>query len=135
MQGEWPRKRGFVEAPLKKNTLKSGERLVRVDRTGKPARTDFSVVQRLAGCTLVEARPITGRTHQIRVHAQHAGHPLLGDPKYGDRESNLEARRQGLSRLFLHAARLSFLNLEGVRQEAHAPLDSELQEFLDNLSK
>jgi 23S rRNA pseudouridine955/2504/2580 synthase len=132
--GEWSAKRSFVEAPLLKNTLKSGERLVRVDKTGKRARTDFSVVQRLAGYTLVEARPITGRTHQIRVHAQHAGHPLLGDPKYGDRDANQRAKQQGLKRLFLHASGLSFLNLDGKRQKVHAPLDPELQNFLDKLS-
>lgn len=131
--GEWPRKRSFVEAPLLKNTLQSGERLVRVDKAGKQARTEFSVVERLPGCTLVEARPITGRTHQIRVHALHAGHPLLGDSKYGDRDANLAARRQGLSRLFLHASRLSFLAPDGHRQEVFAELDPELKQFLDKI--
>ena len=132
--GEWSSKRSFVEAPLLKNTLKSGERLVRVDKTGKRARTEFSVVKRLAGYTLVEARPITGRTHQIRVHAQHAGHPLLGDPKYGDRDANQRAKQLGLNRLFLHASGLSFLDPDGQRQKVHAPLDPELQLFLDSLS-
>jgi 23S rRNA pseudouridine955/2504/2580 synthase len=129
--GDWPRKRSFVEAPLLKNTLKSGERIVRVDRAGKPSRTDFRVIRRLPGYTLVEARPITGRTHQIRVHALHAGHPLLGDSKYGDREANLKAKREGLSRLFLHASELSFSNTAGERQTVRAPLDEELQLFLD----
>jgi len=133
--GEWPRKRSFVEAPLLKNTLKSGERLVRVDKSGKPSRTEFKVVQRFPGYTLVEARPITGRTHQIRIHAQHAGHPLLGDPKYGDSEANQQAKRQGLSRLSLHARELNFLNPEGQRQKVQAPLDKELQDFLEFLSK
>ena len=123
-----------MEAPLLKNTVKSGERLVRVDKGGKAARTEFKVIQRLPGCTLVEARPITGRTHQIRVHALHAGHALLGDPKYGDREHNQQAKRQGLSRLFLHAASLSFLGPEGKRQQVTAPLDQDLQSYLDKLS-
>jgi 23S rRNA pseudouridine955/2504/2580 synthase len=133
--GEWPRKRSFVEAPLLKNTLQSGERVVRVDRAGKASRTDFRVVRRLPGYTLVEARPITGRTHQIRVHALHAGYPLLGDTKYGDREANSRAKQQGLSRLFLHASELSFLDADGRRQQVQAPLDEELQDFLDKMSK
>jgi 23S rRNA pseudouridine955/2504/2580 synthase len=132
--GEWSARRSFVEAPLLKNTLKSGERLVRVDKAGKRARTDFSVVQRLAGYTLVEARPITGRTPQIRVHAQHAGHPLLGDPKYGDRDANQVAKQLGLGRLFLHASELSFLDPDGKRQKVRAPLDPELQVFLEKLN-
>lgn len=133
VRGRWSRKRSFVEAPLKKNTLKSGERIVRVDREGKPARTDFAVVEQFAECTLVEAKPITGRTHQIRVHAQHAGHPLLGDDKYGDREAEQRARSLGLRRLFLHASSLGFLNAEERKQVVSAPLDPELEDFLARL--
>lgn len=132
--GRWPRQRRFVEAPLLKNSVKSGERIVRVDVAGKQARTEFAVLQRFSDCTLVEARPITGRTHQIRVHAQHAGHPLLGDEKYGERGPNQWARELGLKRLFLHAARLSFLDMEGKRKQLSAELDKDLEEFLKKVS-
>jgi len=131
--GHWSAKRSFVEAPLLKNTLKSGERIVRVDREGKPARTEFSVIERFDDCTLVEARPVTGRTHQIRVHAQQAGHPLLGDDKYGDRDADQRARAQGLKRLFLHASSLGFRNAEGRKQVVSAPLDGELENYLVKL--
>ncbi len=133
VNGRWSPRRQFVEAPLLKNTLKSGERIVRVDREGKPARTDFSVIERLAESTLVEARPVTGRTHQIRVHALHVGHPLLGDDKYGDKEADQRARELGLKRLFLHASSLGFRNQEGRKQVVNAPLDRELENYLSKL--
>ena len=107
--------------------------MVRVDREGKPARTEFSVIERFPGATLVEARPITGRTHQIRVHAQQAGHPILGDEKYADRSANQWAAGHGLKRLFLHAAGLSFTLPEGRRLELLAELDGELQNVLEKL--
>lgn len=132
--GAWPRRRSFVEAPLLKNTLKSGERVVRVDKQGKSARTDFQVIRRFPGATLVEARPLTGRTHQIRVHAQFAGHPLLGDEKYQDPEAVELARRLAVPRLFLHAAQLTFRNAQGDLQRVAAPLDPDLQAVLDRMS-
>ncbi len=130
--GRWSASRHFVEAPLKKNTLKSGERIVRVDREGKAARTEFRVVERFANTTLVEAKPVTGRTHQIRVHCLQAGHPILGDDKYGDREANRQAAERGLKRLFLHAASLSFV-LGGEAVSLEAPLDSNLEQYLQRL--
>jgi 23S rRNA pseudouridine955/2504/2580 synthase len=134
VQGRWSSKRSFVEAPLLKNTVKSGERLVRVDSAGKPSRTEFRVIQRFQHATLVEASPITGRTHQIRVHALHAGHPILGDEKYGEREANQAVRRLGLNRLFLHAAELGFKDMEGNRQTVKAELEDSLSKFLDKIS-
>lgn len=130
--GRWSNNRRFVEAPLKKNTLKSGERIVRVDREGKAARTEFAVVQHFQGATLVEAKPITGRTHQIRVHALQAGHPILGDDKYGDRDGNAWAAGLGLKRLFLHAKSLS-LKLNKSPLEVSAPLDDNLESVLEKL--
>ncbi len=106
--GNWPKTVRVVDAPLEKNVLQSGERMVRVSREGKRAVTEFSVVERLRGATLIEARPITGRTHQIRVHAQYTGFPLLGDDKYTDDRTADLARQLGLKRLFLHAASLQF---------------------------
>lgn len=98
-----------VDAPLLKNELASGERIVRVSREGKPALTEFSVSERFdALATLVEARPHTGRTHQIRVHAQHLGHAIVGDGKYGRDEDNQALAALGLRRLFLHATALTF---------------------------
>jgi 23S rRNA pseudouridine955/2504/2580 synthase len=130
--GRWPKHRQRVAAPLEKNTLQSGERMVRVSATGKEALTEFEVIESFATATLVEARPITGRTHQIRVHAQYAGHPLACDDKYGDREADARFREQGLRRLFLHAHKLAF-DWQGQRLELQAKLEPELSQFLQIL--
>jgi 23S rRNA pseudouridine955/2504/2580 synthase len=131
--GNWPASLRVVEAPLEKNVLQSGERMVRVSREGRPSRTEFSVIERLRGATLVEARPVTGRTHQIRVHAKHAGFPLLGDDKYGDERTEALSAAIGLRRLFLHACFLSFTLPEVGRLELRAALDSDLEMALERL--
>jgi 23S rRNA pseudouridine955/2504/2580 synthase len=131
--GKWPRQCRVVEAPLEKNVLKSGERMVRVSREGKKAITEFTVLERLRGATLLEVRPVTGRTHQIRVHARHAGFPLLGDSKYGDEAGEALCREIGLKRLFLHASQLRF-TLPGTGPlELRAELDSDLENVLNKL--
>ncbi len=127
--GVWPKRRQRVEAALEKNTLKSGERVVRVSATGKAALTEFRVVEAFEPATLVEASPITGRTHQIRVHAQFAGHPIAGDEKYCDRDNEARFRELGLRRLFLHAARLT-IQWQGQPLTFSAELPAELQQFL-----
>jgi 23S rRNA pseudouridine955/2504/2580 synthase len=129
--GKWPKAVRVVDAPLEKNILQSGERMVRVGREGKRAITEFSVVERLQGATLLEARPITGRTHQIRVHAYHTGFPLLGDEKYGNDRSAEVARQIGLNRLFLHAATLHFSLLDVGNLSLQAPLDANLENTLN----
>jgi len=108
--GHWPDGCEEVDAPLQRDQLQAGERIVRVDPDGKPALTRFRVLERLRSATLIEASPVSGRTHQIRVHAQHAGHPILGDSKYLFRDSN---PHPGINRLCLHAASLSFALKEG----------------------
>lgn len=131
--GKWPRNLSRVEAPLDKNVLQSGERMVRVAKEGKPSVTEFSVVERFAEATLVEARPITGRTHQIRVHAQHAGFPLLGDSKYSSDRGEALASRLGLKRLFLHARALRIRLPDTGWLELEAPLGDELESILEKL--
>jgi 23S rRNA pseudouridine955/2504/2580 synthase len=130
--GQWPRKHKLVEAPLAKNTLQSGERMVRVARDGKSAQTEFSVLERFAEATLVQAKPITGRTHQIRVHAQFAGHPLLGDTKYSDDAARAAATQLGVKRLFLHASELNITLPGEGRLKLEAPLDDDLEIVLRN---
>ena len=125
-----------TDVPLQKNTLKSGERVVRVDPQGKQAITHFKVVQRFPESMLVEATLETGRTHQIRVHAAANGTPILGDPKYGDEDANRAMRELGLRRLFLHAASLRFEWPEtpgGMHIEAELP--TELQSVLEALRR
>ena len=91
------------------------------------------MVERFDGATLLEAKPVTGRTHQIRVHALHAGFPLLGDEKYGHEAGAELARRLGLGRLFLHAWRLAFALPGTGRIELQVDLDDELESILEKL--
>jgi len=136
-RGQWKKSALRVEAPLRKNHLKSGERIVRVDeKEGKTALTVFSPVEVFTQATLVEAALHTGRTHQIRVHAQYRRHCIAGDPKYGDKEFNKTIREYGLKRLFLHAYRLEFiLPSEQQKIKIKAPLDDDLQTCLTALRK
>ncbi|MBA6412172.1 23S rRNA pseudouridine(955/2504/2580) synthase RluC [Parahaliea sp. F7430] len=133
--GKWPRTLKLVDAPLEKNIVQSGERMVRVSKEGKRSLTEFSVVERFKEATLVEAKPITGRTHQIRVHAQHAGFPLLGDPKYSDAKSEALCQKLGLKRLFLHAWSLRFSLPDSGRLALQATLDDDLEFILNLLRK
>lgn len=130
--GHWPAALQQVDQPLARDQLRSGERLARVSPEGRPSLTRFRVLQRFDSATLVEARPITGRTHQIRVHAQVAGHPILGDDKYGDRDASMTARDHGLRRLFLHAHSLRFPWREATLHLV-APLEPGLQAVLNSL--
>src|SRR5690606_28447163 len=107
--GRWPESKRRVDAPLLTLELNNGsDRIVKVRTEGKASLTEFRVLRYFRDYTLVEARPITGRTHQIRVHAQYAGHSLGGDEKYGDDLANEGLHHLGVRRLFLHATQLSF---------------------------
>jgi 23S rRNA pseudouridine955/2504/2580 synthase len=134
LKGHWGGGARGIETGLIRNALRSGERLVRVDESGKTGRTRF--VPRIPGkkASLMEALPFTGRTHQIRVHAASAGHPVAGDPKYGERDFNRYMRDHGLRRLFLHAAILRFENPgDGTMLTVEAPLPAELLGVLTSL--
>ncbi len=122
-----------VDAPLRR-IQRGGERLMVVDPAGKPAVTHLHPVDRLADATLVEARIETGRTHQIRVHCAHIGHPLAGDARYGERDFNRRIKSLGLRRLFLHAHSLAFTHpRSGQPMHFSAPMASDLRQVLDKL--
>lgn len=131
--GRWPAHLSVVDAPLEKYALGSGERMVKVSAEGKRAQTRFRVLRRWREATLVEAKPVTGRTHQIRVHCRHAGHPILGDSKYSTPEAEKLATDIGLSRLYLHAFSLDF-RLDEQRYQLQAPLDDDLEQVLTRLT-
>ncbi len=128
VRGEVPHDSFTVDAPLGRRNAR-----VAVRRgTGVEAATDLQVRERLAGTTLLVATPRTGRTHQIRVHLQSAGHPILGDRAYGG--GGDDARRLGLSRPFLHAWRLGFAHpVTGRRVEVEEPLPEDLEGALARL--
>ncbi len=124
-----------VEAPLERLGGAPRERQVRVSEQGRRACTTFEVSRRYRQACLVDARLGTGRTHQIRVHARHIGHPVAGDDRYGDRRANAELRRSGLRRLFLHAARLQLYHPDsGEAVAVEAPLSGDLQAVLEALA-
>lgn len=132
--GHWPKRRQKVDKALERFEIKGGERIVKVTPKGKPALTEFSVLERYNEATLIEARPITGRTHQIRVHAQYVGHPLIGDDKYGEDALNERLRKQGFKRLFLHASSISFFLPDAESPTTiNAPLSEDLQTALATL--
>ena len=136
VRGQWQNHVKVVNAPLLKNVLQSGERIVRVNPEGKPSETRFRVMMRFAEATLVEASPITGRTHQIRVHTAHTGHPIACDDKYGEAEFDARMRALGLQRLFLHASRVTFVHPGSQKEMSfEAPLDPHLQQLLQVLTR
>lgn len=131
VHGQWSTKNKKVDAPLKREELKSGERFVVVHPDGKPSRTYFRLLATSEFFSLVEAKPISGRTHQIRVHALHSGHPIVGDEKYIHREP-IDEHGMSKSRLMLHAKSISISLATGEKVSFEAPYDSV---FNDNLKK
>jgi 23S rRNA pseudouridine955/2504/2580 synthase len=129
--GDWANA-SVVDAPLDTSHRRGAERVVRVQAEGKASVSRFRPVQRFKTATLVEVETLSGRTHQIRVHAAHAGHPLAGDTKYGDEDFNTMARAAGLRRLFLHAHLLGFTWPEsGQEVSVSSPLPETLRALLD----
>ncbi|MEQ5390877.1 23S rRNA pseudouridine(955/2504/2580) synthase RluC [Proteus sp. fly-1013] len=134
VRGQWQSHTKVVQAPLLKNILQSGERVVKVSNEGKPSETRFKVEERFEFATLVKASPVTGRTHQIRVHTLHAGHPIAFDDRYGDRDFDAQLVGTKLKRLFLHASSLTFTHPStGEQMRIEAPMDNQLRHCLQVL--
>ncbi|AKO36420.1 23S rRNA pseudouridylate synthase [[Haemophilus] ducreyi] len=134
VRGQWQAHINVIKAPLLKNELQSGERIVKVSEQGKPSETRFSIEERYPNATLIKASPITGRTHQIRVHTQYAGHPIACDDRYGDQAFDAKLKQAGLNRLFLHAHSIRFEHPKTAEQMfITAPLDHHLKTILAKL--
>ncbi len=136
--GAWPRRVSHIEQPLKRLELPDGNRIVKVHPEGKPSATNFTIVEQftlrgVGPLTLVEAKPLTGRTHQIRVHAQFAGHSLIGDKKYGNDDINKAVAQVAPTRLCLHAKSLVIPPPETEPFTVEAPLLPDLTLLLDRL--
>jgi 23S rRNA pseudouridine955/2504/2580 synthase len=129
--GDWQLGEQTIDAPLLAKHRKNGERHVVVSGAGKPARTRMRLSRTFGKYSLLQCQPLTGRTHQIRVHALHVGHPVAGDERYGDPGANAEARKLGLKRLFLHAQSISFPDDSGNERHFSAPLADDLERFLE----
>ncbi|WP_454442166.1 23S rRNA pseudouridine(955/2504/2580) synthase RluC [Vibrio bathopelagicus] len=133
VMGEWKNSCKVVNAPLLKNEVNS---IVRVNSNGKASETRFRVLEKFQDATLVQASPITGRTHQIRVHAQYTGHPIAWDDRYGDRRFDAYTGKVGLNRLFLHAANIKFTHPGSEeKMDISAPMEARLEKALTGLRK
>ncbi|NJD30979.1 MAG: RluA family pseudouridine synthase [Gammaproteobacteria bacterium] len=135
--GKWDLGHKRSELPLATGERRGGERHVAVRGHGQMAVSTFRPVQFFGNvASLVEVAIDTGKTHQIRVHAAYAGHPVAGDDKYGDREKNAALRQYGLNRMFLHAVSIG-VNRPGSHEPLHvsAPLGEDLRAVLDALVK
>ncbi|WP_339750097.1 23S rRNA pseudouridine(955/2504/2580) synthase RluC [uncultured Marinobacter sp.] len=133
--GDWQASVDRVDAPLLRYEMPNGERRVKVDQSGKVSLTAFRCLYRYQGYSLVEASPITGRTHQIRVHSAWAGHPVAGDDKYMDDVSLKAFRAIGGQRLMLHARTLEFtLPASDESMRLEAPYDDAFSDMLGKLS-
>ena len=136
VKGKWELGQKRIDVPLRTDIRVGGERTVKADASGKDAVSVFRPVQFFGKkASLVEVSLETGRTHQIRVHAAHAGYPLAGDEKYGEEEFNERMKALGLGRMFLHAHQLSFVwPATGVEFTASAPLPPDLAAVIDVLN-
>ncbi|MDN2480686.1 23S rRNA pseudouridine(955/2504/2580) synthase RluC [Vibrio agarivorans] len=133
VMGQWKPSCKVVNAPLLKNEVNS---IVRVNPKGKPSETRFKIIEQFEQATLVQASPITGRTHQIRVHTQYTGHPIAWDDRYGDRRFDAYTAQVGLDRLFLHAANIRFIHPKTEEwMEINAPMEKRLEKALSGLRK
>ncbi|MEO8065123.1 MAG: RluA family pseudouridine synthase [Pseudomonadota bacterium] len=137
VKGKWELGRKRIDAPLRTDIRVGGERTVKAHESGKEAASVFRPVQFFGkSASLMEVELETGRTHQIRVHATHAGYPLAGDEKYGEEEFNEKMKLLGLKRMFLHAHQLSFTWPDtGVEFTASAPLPADLAAVIDALGE
>jgi len=136
VKGRWLEPLRHVRLALHKYLTEEGERRVSVSCDGKDAHSIVRLVARWQNFSLVEVELKTGRTHQIRVHLAHLGHPLCGDDKYGDFPLNKLLQKQGLGRMFLHAACLSLAHpATETRLELASPLPAELTRFLERLDR
>ena len=129
----WSKKRHTIDAPIYQNSRYSV-----IDSKGKDSLSHFHPIKNFElgefNASLVEVSIETGRTHQIRVHAKFAGHPVAQDDKYGDAAFDQFMKKKGLNRLFLHATTLTFINpLTNEIQKVSAPLPADLEAFLKKL--
>ncbi|MDP1707628.1 MAG: RluA family pseudouridine synthase [Gammaproteobacteria bacterium] len=134
VKGRWQGGKQTVNAALRRNVLRSGERMVQVTEEGKLSESVFEPQRLFADASLMRIGLHSGRTHQIRVHAAHIGHPLAGDSKYGDADFNHAMRAVGVKRVFLHAREIA-LQLPGAARKLHvtAPLPEDLQRVLEKM--
>jgi 23S rRNA pseudouridine955/2504/2580 synthase len=133
--GDWQLGEQLIDEPLFVQNRQGGERHVIVSNEGKSAQTRVQLSRKYGKYSLMQCSPLTGRTHQIRVHLEHYDHPLLGDERYGEGDENRAARKLGLKRLFLHAQSIAFPDSSGNESHFTSPLADDLERFLEKVSR
>lgn len=135
VKGKWQGGQRRVTKALNTNAQRGGERMVMLDENGSYASSIIRPIDTSDFASVLEVKLLTGRTHQVRVHSLSEGHPLAGDQKYGEREFNKTIKTSGLTRLFLHAARLTFYHpMTKAEVTVEAPLPNDLCVVLTNLA-
>ena len=135
VKGQWRGGERRVTKPLDVNAKKYGERAVVVSKDGRYASSIMTPIDRNELASLISVKLLTGRTHQVRVHAQSEGHPLACDQKYGNADFNIVMKSHGLTRLFLHASSLQFYHPATQKKiRVEAPMPSELVSVLAKLN-
>ncbi len=135
VSGPWSKRTTLVDQPLLKRELPEGGRMVKVDSRGKAAKTKFQLLISNPQVSLIRAMPITGRTHQIRVHCQYAGHSIIGDEAYGSAILDRAVKGWGVNGMCLHAYQLELPDEEGKKMQITAPLPANLQAAMERLKK
>ncbi|AEO08696.1 ribosomal large subunit pseudouridine synthase C [Buchnera aphidicola str. Ak (Acyrthosiphon kondoi)] len=135
VHGLWPIHIKKISEPLLKIRLKNKQKIVLIDQKGKPSETHFQIKKKFSSSTLLSIVPKTGRTHQIRVHTLHAGHPILFDKRYGKNSLDHNIKNNtGINRLLLHSSGIHFLHPQnGKKIYIKAPLDIDFQNYLNNM--
>jgi len=132
--GTWRKGKRVVDAALQQTMVGASEKRMRVDDGGVTATTVFNPLSTWKAFSLLDAHLLTGRTHQIRVHLAHVGHPILGDDKYGDPDRDKPLKKLGVRRLMLHAFSLKFTHPDsGKGMSLEAPLPPDFLAFIAQL--
>ncbi|MBE8215100.1 MAG: RluA family pseudouridine synthase [Endozoicomonadaceae bacterium] len=135
VKGKWPARKMKVDLPLQRTQHPYADQLVRVMYDGKESCTYFEILHRISDqLTCLQAKPETGRTHQIRVHAQMSGYPIIGDKKYGDFDFNRKIKLKGIHRLMLHSWKLEIPMPNNTLQIFEAPIPESFHlDFLNDI--
>jgi 23S rRNA pseudouridine1911/1915/1917 synthase len=147
VMGKWPDATGLMDEPIGEHFSHKGEMMITAK--GKPSQTEYTVLENFRAFTWMQFQIFTGRTHQIRVHCKHKGHPIVCDELYGDGKpvllsavkrrfklsKNEEEERPILQRLGLHAYQLCFTGTDGTLHQLEAPLPKDLKALLQQLRK
>jgi len=135
VHGKWPKNKNNISAPLLKTKLFNNKNIVQISEQGKMSETHFLIKKKYAEYTLLLVTPITGRTHQIRVHTAYTGHPIVFDTRYGKKDLDIKIKNKNLhNRLLLHSYKMDFIHpYYKYNITILAPLEKNFKKYLDSL--